>query len=410
VLYFFGTGATGGAYRSLRFLLEAFPRGGVEPHVVCCEGPAVRAFRSAGVPVTTLPAVSAFINSAGAPLSGLRNLTLARTLWHCRHAARIERELARVRPHLVHVNEWFYLQAAALAKRLGYPVVLHARTTQEPNVRWARRFAEQVIDRYTDLLISIDESVARSFDGVARSTVIYNPLPGSPPRVERPPVHGRLRVTYLTGLMAAKGIDELVLSAKLLRDRKDILFTVHGENPRPAEFYRSFTGRAASALGFTRDVAGELEERVRLEGLGQTLRLAGQVSPEGSVFDETDLIVFPSRMNGTGRSVFEAGIHGIPAVVALRDRVEDIVEDGRTGLIVPERDPVALAGAIRRVADDRALLERLGAAARRKYLTQFDGPRIAAQMLDAYRSVLARSRPELVTTVPHATESQGHAA
>jgi glycosyltransferase involved in cell wall biosynthesis len=390
VLYFFGTGATGGAFRSLIFLLQAFPKGSVEPLVLCCEGPAVEAFRRAGVEVVTLRGVSSFINSAGAPLRGVRNLTLARTLWHCRHADAIRRELARFRPHLVHVNEWFYLQAAAIAHGRGFPVVLHARTTQDPEVHWARRFAERFIDRYTDLLVSIDESVLRSFSGVPRASVIYNPLPSAPPSVRRAAVPGRLRVTYLTGLMVAKGIDELFDCAKLLRARKDIAFRVYGENPRPPAFYRSPPGRVSSALGITRDVANDLARRIKLEDVTETLELVGQVSPEGSVFDTTDLVAFPSRMNGTGRSIFEAGIHGIPAVVALRDRVEDIVEDGRTGLIVPERDPAALASAVRRLADDPELRERLGAAAREKYLRQFDGARVASDFLDAYRSVLAR--------------------
>jgi glycosyltransferase involved in cell wall biosynthesis len=390
VLYFFGTGATGGAYRSLRFLLDAFPPGSVEPHVLCVEGPAVSAFRGSGVEVTTLPAVSSFINSAGAPLRGLRNLTLLRTLWHGRHAARVRAEIRRFEPDLVHVNEWFYLQAAAVADACDVPVVLHARTSQDPNVRWARWLAERFIDRHTDLLVSIDESVRHSLRGVRRSIVIYNPLPSPLPRVRREREPGRLRVTYLTGLMSAKGIDELFTAAKLLRGRKDIAFTVYGENPRPPEFYASFTGRASSLLGFTRDVAGELAHRVRLEGLTDTLRLGGAVSPEGSVFDTTDVIAFPSRMNGTGRSIFEAGVHGIPAVVALRDRIEDIVVDERTGLIVPERDPGALAAAFRRLADEPALLERLGRGARERYCEQFDGQRVAGQFLEAYRSVIAR--------------------
>jgi glycosyltransferase involved in cell wall biosynthesis len=95
-------------------------------------------------------------------------------------------------------------------------------------------------------------------------------------------------------------------------------------------------------------------------------------------------------MNGTRRSIFEAGVHGIPAVVALRDRIEDIVADERTGLIVPERDPGALAAAFRRLADEPELLERLGRGARERYREQFDGPRVAGQFLDAYRAVIAR--------------------
>jgi glycosyltransferase involved in cell wall biosynthesis len=120
------------------------------------------------------------------------------------------------------------------------------------------------------------------------------------------------------------------------------------------------------------------------------VRFAGQTNPEGGVFRHTDVLVFPSRMNGPGRSVFEAGIHGIPSVLALKDRVEDVVEHGRTGLIVPERDPQALSDAVRQLADDPDLRARLGAAARDKYREQFEPSRVAAGMLAVYRSVLVR--------------------
>lgn len=390
VLYFLGTGATGGAYRSLRFLIDAFPAGAVEPHVVCVEGPAAAAFRDHGVTVTTLPAVSSFMNTAGGPLRGPRHLTLLRTAWHLRHGELLRRTLARVRPHLVHVNEWFYLQAARIADRAGIPVVLHARSAQERDVRWASRFAERFIDRHADVLVSIDESVRHSLRDVPRSVVVYNPLPvtGSPSPPE--PLPGRTRVTYLTGLMSAKGIDDLVGCARRLRDRSDIVFTIYGANPRDAGFYASPVGRACSALGLTRNVEKELTSEGSLAGLESTVRFAGQTDPEGGVFRQTDVLVFPSRMNGPGRSVFEAGIHGIPSVLALKDRVEDIVEHGRTGLIVPERDPRALADAVRQLADDPELRRRLGAAAREKYSRQFAPSRVADEMLAVYRSVLVR--------------------
>lgn len=390
VLYFLGTGAIGGAYRSLRFLLDAFPEGSVEPHVVGVEGPAAAAFRSRGVPVTILPGVSAFVNTAGGPLRGARHLTLLRTVWHLRYGELFEQTLGRVRPHVVHVNEWFYLQAVLVAHRAGVPVVLHARSAQNRDLFWARYFAEQFIDRHADVLVSIDESVRRSLREVRRSLVVYNPLPPCDSSLTPEPEAGRTRVTYLTGLMTAKGIDDLLACAAKLRHRRDIRFTIHGENPRDSGFYGSVAGRACSALGLTRNVEAELRAGRCMRGLEDTVTFAGPTRSEGEVFRRTDVLVFPSRMNGPGRSVFEAGVHGIPSVLALRDQIEDVVEHGRTGLIVPERDPQALADAVQRLADDPHFRWRLGAAAREKYRRQFDPARVARDMLRVYGSVLAR--------------------
>jgi glycosyltransferase involved in cell wall biosynthesis len=133
-------------------------------------------------------------------------------------------------------------------------------------------------------------------------------------------------------------------------------------------------------------VEAELERWIFREGMSGTVRLLGHVEDTRSLFDRADILVFPSHLNGPGRSVFEAGAHGIPSIVTMVDRIEDIVEDGVTGLITRERDPRALADAILRLTDGRALHERLGENARRKYVEQFDGTRIGLRMLEIYRS------------------------
>ncbi|MGH8104005.1 MAG: glycosyltransferase, partial [bacterium] len=124
----------------------------------------------------------------------------------------------------------------------------------------------------------------------------------------------------------------------------------------------------------------------------QNVIMLGHIQDVDALLAATDILVFPSHLNGPGRSVFEAGARGIPAIVAFADRVEDIVEHAVTGLIVPERDPQALAEAIMRISDDPALRARLGANARRKYVAQFDPKRIGEQMLKVYESVVAENR------------------
>jgi glycosyltransferase involved in cell wall biosynthesis len=59
-----------------------------------------------------------------------------------------------------------------------------------------------------------------------------------------------------------------------------------------------------------------------------------------------------------------------------------VIDDGEHGLLVPERDPEALAAAILRLLDDRALAQRLGAAARRRVLEELTWD-VAAQRFEA---------------------------
>ena len=76
------------------------------------------------------------------------------------------------------------------------------------------------------------------------------------------------------------------------------------------------------------------------------------------------MLVLPSRSEGLGRVVVEAFCRGRGVVGTRVGGIPDLVEDGETGLLVPPEDAAALADALVRVLSDRALAERLGAAAR----------------------------------------------
>ena len=75
-------------------------------------------------------------------------------------------------------------------------------------------------------------------------------------------------------------------------------------------------------------------------------------------------LVLPSRSEGMGRVLVEAFCRGRAVVGTRVGSIPDLVRDGENGLLVPADDPVALAEALRRLLSDRALAERLGAAAR----------------------------------------------
>ncbi len=83
-----------------------------------------------------------------------------------------------------------------------------------------------------------------------------------------------------------------------------------------------------------------------------------------AALDASTLLVLPSRSEGMGRVVIEAGCRGRAVVGSRVGGIPDVVADGESGLLVPPGDAGALAGALIRVLSDRRLAERLGAEAR----------------------------------------------
>jgi glycosyltransferase involved in cell wall biosynthesis len=80
--------------------------------------------------------------------------------------------------------------------------------------------------------------------------------------------------------------------------------------------------------------------------------------------DESTALVLPSRSEGLGRVVVEAFCRGRGVVASRVGGIPDIVDDEKTGVLVPSGDPAALADALVSVLTDRLLAERIGAAAR----------------------------------------------
>lgn len=399
VLYLMHSGSLAGSAESLCLLLEHFPAGALSPTVLCPDGEVVPRLRRTGATVLIIPGVSMLHSMEGVPLRGVRLLDLGRTLWMMRHGHRIRSAIRETRPDIVHLNERGMLHAARIAHQEGVPVVLHARSVAERREGWVRRLSMRAIRRHVSRVVAIDQSVRDSLQGEPNVEVIYNPLdaralteapevaPRSPAGADAP-----VRVTYLTGLQVFKGIHDLLQGALLLRHRRDIVFQIAGTNSRPAAFHRSLRGRFLHLLGFAPDIESSVRRWIEEHGLASTVRPVGRVDP-ASALAETDILIFPSHLDGPGRSVFEAGARGIPAIVALRHRIEDVVVDGETGLIVPERDPQSLAQAVVRLADDAALRRRLGRNAWARYRKQFAPQPIADRMLELYRSLLQQSAP-----------------
>jgi glycosyltransferase involved in cell wall biosynthesis len=86
----------------------------------------------------------------------------------------------------------------------------------------------------------------------------------------------------------------------------------------------------------------------------------------------------------------EAAAMGLPVVATDIRGCRQVVDDGRTGRLVPVRDAAALAGAIAALANDPAARRAIAVAAREKAETDFDERRCIDITLSTYQSLLGR--------------------
>jgi glycosyltransferase involved in cell wall biosynthesis len=145
-----------------------------------------------------------------------------------------------------------------------------------------------------------------------------------------------------------------------------------------------------------------------LEGFREAVRPWGdQVHLPGPVLRDTlpdlyraaDLFVLPAVHDGKGNVdglpnvILEAMASGLPVVASGISGIPLAVEDGRTGLLVAERDPEALLGALRRLLADPAAARSMGERGRRKAEAELTWEAVAARYREGYLTALGSPLP-----------------
>jgi glycosyltransferase involved in cell wall biosynthesis len=122
------------------------------------------------------------------------------------------------------------------------------------------------------------------------------------------------------------------------------------------------------------------------------VELLGQIDDMPAELARTDIFVLPSCYGeGLPRSLLEAAATALPLITTDRPGCRDVVSDGVDGVIIPARNAAALAAAIRRLHDDPVWARKLGRAAHRKVIAEFDERIVLAQTLDVYARLLGET-------------------
>ena len=97
------------------------------------------------------------------------------------------------------------------------------------------------------------------------------------------------------------------------------------------------------------------------------------------------MFALPTLREAFGLAFVEAMAFGLPVVGSRIEAMPEIVVDGETGLLVPPRDPAALAGALSALLADPARARRMGEAGRARVAERFGWDRAIGRMLDVLR-------------------------
>jgi glycosyltransferase involved in cell wall biosynthesis len=135
---------------------------------------------------------------------------------------------------------------------------------------------------------------------------------------------------------------------------------------------------------------GALEAQSAGLGIGPIVRVTGPVPDARRLVGAFDLVLGASEAEGLPNALLEAAAAGRPIAATAAGGTVEIVEDGRTGLLVPVGDEAALAAAVRRLVGDPELRTRLGAAAQAHVEATFGMDRMVAEYAELYEELAER--------------------
>lgn len=248
---------------------------------------------------------------------------------------------------------------------LGVPFAISAHavdvwTPPQKELRAKIRDAEIVLCCYEEARAYL----ARLARGATPVELAYHGV-GIPERPVEPPESAT--VLAVGRLVPKKGYPTLIEAAALLRDRGvDATFAIGGDGPDWASLQKLVNERGLTeVVRFTGPLTDTEVERAFASA--SVFALPCQEMPDGN-------------RDGIPNTVLEAMARGLPVVSTTLPSVREAVDDGVNGLLVPQRDPAALADALERLLADADLRQRLGRAAREQVAAKFDrarcGPRI----------------------------------
>jgi glycosyltransferase involved in cell wall biosynthesis/ribosomal protein S18 acetylase RimI-like enzyme len=180
--------------------------------------------------------------------------------------------------------------------------------------------------------------------------------------------HDALVVGAVGRLVAEKGYRELFTAAQAVR--------------------RQQLGVRFLAIGAPDLDKADAITAAQLEAVAPDVLVTGWRDDVRDLLDVLDVFVLASWREGMPRSAIEAAAMGKPMILTDIRGCREVARHEREALLVPARDPEALAAAVLRLARDPELRERLGAAARRRAQERFGEAQVAQRVVDQYRRLL----------------------
>lgn len=252
----------------------------------------------------------------------------------------------------------------------GHAHDIHLDTTMLAEKIAAARFVLTCTEDNKRHLLSLSNGKFLGEDGRGKIIVSYHGVDLLRFRkpCAAPDVAQEINILSVGSLLECKGFEYLIEACRLLRDRGvDFRCTIAGGGPLEESLRRQIA-------------ESRLEDTVKLTGFITQDKLI-------PLYHQADIFVLPMVPGihwGIPNVLIEAMAAGVPAVCTLLSSIPELIQDGKTGFIIPPKDPEAIAGMIVRLRGDEPLIRRVAEAGRRFVEEKFNAAQNAGRLKDLF--------------------------
>ena len=366
ILHIYQNSKIGGVQQQILNLLKAYNREVFNP-IFCCLGPKEEIGKEIeGIGIDCIPLNRSRYNRF--------SLGIVLDL----HRLMKKKQIHIVRTHRYRSN--FYGRLAAFLT--GVPVIVASvHDNYRKDKRPARKMINRILSKITDKIVAVSEDVKKDiirYDKTEVSKVMvitngidiekFNPKGNfADIRKEFSIKEGAIVVGFVGRIVPAKGLQYLIDSIPYVKEEfKNIKLLIIGEG----------------------SIVAKLHEQAKEKKVYDNIIFTGRRRDIPDILSCIDIFVMPSIAEGLPNALLEAMAMGKPIVATEVGGIPEVIKNGVNGLLVPPRDPIALATAMKGLIGNDRLAAQMGYAARDLVLDKFSMRAITQKWQTLYLSIL----------------------
>jgi glycosyltransferase involved in cell wall biosynthesis len=296
------------------------------------------------------------------------------------NARKIKKLLIQEGACIIHVNDLYNMTGILTKKFSGAKLVTHVRRMPESFPSSIYKIWAKMHLKYADHILAVSEANKNALPSNAKTSVMYDPLPEEEKLSKysaRPLLEKKLSVLYLANFNPEKGHRyALEILKRAVKEYPGWKFSFH--------FYGASFG-----LQKNDEYKQSLVQFAEENGLSSSIEFHGKTSEVEKVMKSHDLVLNLSDSESFSRLTLEALFYGVPVIATNVGGTNEMVIDGRTGLLAKPFDVDDMYAAFKKMISNDSLRVQMAEEGCRFVREEFSNERTVAKLIRVYESVNA---------------------